>query len=77
MPPQSREDVLASALAEACEALEKNARDAFVVDGIPATQEGFEAAWDDEDGPSYAQWLRLRALVAPPARRSISMGRVG
>ena len=47
-------------LSRALEMLEQNARDAFVVGGIPADQEGFEAAWANEDPAGYREWLSLR-----------------
>lgn len=51
-------------LAEACAALEANARHAYVVCGRPDTQEAFEAAWQSEDPETYAQWLRLSGRTA-------------
>jgi hypothetical protein len=65
-PPAARPptyDALASGLCEACKELEKNARDAFVVNGDPVTQEAFEDVWIAEDRMSYVLWHRLSAMA--------------
>ena len=48
-------------LTKALALLEQNARHAFVVNGAPAEQAAFEAAWAAEEPAGYREWVSLRA----------------
>ena len=64
----ARTETLTHALLDACDALERNARDAFA--SARDTHEEFLDVWLDEDAPSYYEWQRLKnfARVAQSGR---------